>query len=229
MRTFAQKAIDFHQHLQLTLPDENIEVLNPFKQPEVMLLVSHFFEKYFNDQNQRTFLFGINPGRFGAGITGISFTDPLNLQNKCGIANNFVKKQELSSQFIYLIIDAWGGTEAFFAKFFLSAISPLGFTKNGKNLNYYDEKPLQKSLESFIEKTIHEQIEMGANRKCALCIGGGKNFQFFDQLNNSLKLFDQIIPLDHPRFVMQYRRKAIDQYVKKYLDALKYCESLGDK
>ena len=50
---------------------------------------------------QRHLLLGINPGRFGGGVTGIPFTDPIRLQNVCGIENNFEKKQELSSVFIY--------------------------------------------------------------------------------------------------------------------------------
>lgn len=228
METFAQKAIAFHRHLHLDLPFEDIEVLNPFQKKEVMLLVEQFFLKFFNDQNPRSYLFGINPGRFGAGITGISFTDPKNLEEKCGISNNLDKKHELSSQFIYLVIDAYGGPEKFFSNFFMTAISPLGFTTRGININYYDQKPLQKSLEPFIIKTMAAQFEFGAQPKCAICIGGGKNFKFLDQLNQSLKLFDKIIPLDHPRFVMQYRRKAISQYVKKYLDTLNFCESLNN-
>ncbi|OGG73047.1 hypothetical protein A3A38_01075 [Candidatus Kaiserbacteria bacterium RIFCSPLOWO2_01_FULL_53_17] len=30
--------------------------------------------------------------------------------------------------------------------------------------------------------------------------------------------FDTILALEHPRFVMQYRRKQLQEYVKKYID-----------
>ncbi|EAF3770136.1 DUF4918 family protein, partial [Listeria monocytogenes] len=33
--------------------------------------------------------------------------------------------------------------------------------------------------------------------------------------------FDTIIPLEHPRFIMQYNSKNKDVYMKKYLSALK--------
>jgi len=59
-----------------------------------MLLVEQFFLQFFNDKYPRSFIFGINSGRFGAGITGISFTDPGNLEEKCGIKNDLDKKHE---------------------------------------------------------------------------------------------------------------------------------------
>jgi len=229
METFANLAINFHRHLELNQDLQDIEIMNPFKKPEVMTLVGQFFMKFLHDHNSRSYLFGINPGRHGAGITGIAFTDPVNLEESCGIMNDFDKKHELSSQFIYRVIDAYGGPEKFYKSFFVTAISPLGFTKKGININYYDEKPLLQSLEPFISEMMLKQVEMGAGRKCAICIGGGKNYKFMMQLNDRLKFFKQIIPLDHPRFIMQYRRKQLDQYVKKYLDALNYCESLNLK
>jgi len=30
-----------------------------------------------------------------------------------------------------------------------------------------------------------------------------------------------VIPLEHPRFIMQYKSKSKDLYVKKYIDAFK--------
>ena len=91
-------------------------------------------------------MLGINPGRFGAGVTGITFTDPVRLEKECGIPNNFDKRQELSSVFIYDFIAAWGGAEAFYSRFFLSAVFPLGFTREGRNLNYYDDPQLMGRL-----------------------------------------------------------------------------------
>ncbi|MFI5224347.1 MAG: DUF4918 domain-containing protein, partial [Nitrospirales bacterium] len=65
-------------------------------------------------------ILGINPGRLGAGLTGIPFTDPLKLQNICGIENTLPKKAELSADFIYTMISAFGGPEAFYKKFYFS-------------------------------------------------------------------------------------------------------------
>ena len=81
---------------------------------------SDFYEKYYNDNNERYAFFGINPGRFGGGVTGIPFTDPIRLEKICGIPNDFEKKQELSSVFIYDMIDAFGGAAKFYKRFYIS-------------------------------------------------------------------------------------------------------------
>ncbi|HZK07039.1 MAG TPA: uracil-DNA glycosylase family protein [Bacteroidales bacterium] len=224
METFADKAIRFHQQLQLELPGSDVAVMNPFRDKAVMRMVTQFYKQFFDDNNPRTFLLGINPGRFGAGITGISFTDPIHLETKCGIVNDFDKKHELSSQFIYQVIDAMGGAKAFYSKFYFTAVSPLGFTRAGKNVNYYDEPAFKQLVLPFIQTTLQEQLAFGAGRRSAICIGGGENYKFLNRLNDELQLFEEIVPLEHPRFVMQYRRKSLDDYINKYLTTLKRCE-----
>jgi hypothetical protein len=227
MKTFAEQFNQFNEKLSLTVEVAGVEVLNPFLNESTLKISSDFYKKFYDDKQGRNFLFGINPGRFGAGITGIAFTDPINLEKYCGIKNTWDKKPELSSQFVYQIIEAYGGVDAFYSKYFITSISPLGFTKEGKNLNYYDIKALQQSLEPFIVETIKAQIGFGANTRCAICIGGGKNFKFLTELNDHHHFFDEVIPVDHPRFIMQYRRRQLDEYIKKYLDALKKCEAIN--
>jgi hypothetical protein len=222
-KTFADKAISFNKSIELKLNSDLIGVMNPFKNPEKLELTEIFYRKYFNDNHSRHFLFGINPGRFGAGITGISFTDPINLEKECGIVNNFDKKPELSSQFIYQVISAFGGPLEFYSEFFITAVSPLGFTQNGVNLNYYDSKELMNEVRPFIVKSIREQMDFGAHREVCICIGGNKNYSFLKKLNEEYRFFDEIIPLEHPRFIIQYRRKSVDQYISKYLEALDKC------
>jgi hypothetical protein len=228
METFADKAIRFHQHLQLELPGSEVTVMNPYQNASVMEMVKQFYKRFFDDDRPRTFLFGINPGRFGAGITGISFTDPIHLKTKCGIANGMDKKHELSSQFIYQVIDALGGAKTFYSNFYFTAVSPLGFTRNGKNINYYDKPELKQLVLPFIQTTLKQQVSFGANRRCAICIGGGENYKFLSRLNDDRRLFEEVVPLEHPRFVMQYRRKAVKEYVEKYLAALKRCKLVNN-
>lgn len=79
----------------------DVSFMNPYRDPNVMELCELFFTKYFNDKSKRVIIFGINPGRFGGGITGISFTDPVALESNCGITNHLNKRKEISSEFIY--------------------------------------------------------------------------------------------------------------------------------
>jgi len=49
--------------------------MNPFREnPEALIVSGKFYKKYYNDNNPRFLILGINPGRFGAGVTGIPFT-----------------------------------------------------------------------------------------------------------------------------------------------------------
>ena len=91
--TFSNEVISFYKSLKIGVPlPESCEILNPFKQTEVKKAVGEFYSEYYNDNLKRIFIFGINPGRFGAGITGIPFTDPSRLTEVCGIEHHFPKK-----------------------------------------------------------------------------------------------------------------------------------------
>ena len=222
MNTFAEKAIDFYSNLGIdTALPKGSGVLNPYADPAVRAVVRTFFTRFYNDRQMRTILLGINPGRFGAGITGITFTDPVRLEQDCHIPNPFEKRAELSSRFIYEVISSYGGCQPFFRRFFLSAVSPLGFVRDGKNLNYYDDRDLEKVIGTFIESTLRDQLRLGIRRDIAICLGEGRNMQYLEKLNRELGLFDRIIPLPHPRWVMQYRFRRKDEFTGKYLEVLR--------
>lgn len=222
MQPMADKLIAFYQSIK---PPRNlpagIEVLFPQKDKQVQALVKSFFTKYFNDDRPRNLMFGINPGRYGAGITGVNFTGPKQLKEECGIDHHLKLSSELSAEFIYEMINAHGGVNTFYQNWFIGAVCPLGFIKSDRNINYYDDPVLQKKVTPFIIDCINKQVAMGFNTGKCLCIGGEKNFKFLSGLNNEHKWFEEIIPLPHPRFILQYRRKQKDQYIHQYLSAMK--------
>ena len=221
--TFADRIIDFTRSLRpppIALPS-GFEWLYPYDNPETMRAMSAFYQKFYADNQVRTFIFGINPGRFGAGVTGVPFTDPVRLEKACGIQNGFQKKPELSSVFVWQFIHAYGGPEAFCRDFYITSLSPLGFVKSGKNINYYDDRQLQRAVEPFIVWNIRTQLDLGGRQETALCLGEGENFAFFKKLNDTHRFFREIVPLPHPRWVMQYRRKRVDEFVGRYVEALK--------
>ena len=197
-----------------------IDILHPQPNRHVMEIVKKFFEKFYNDNKQRKLMLGINPGRFGAGITGINFTGPRQLKENCGIDHPWGNHSELSAEFIYEMITQYGGPTTFYADYFIGAMSPLGFIKDRKNINYYDDKKLQHAVTPFITETLQQQIQMGFATDTCICIGGEKNFKFLKTLNEKHGFFQKIVPLPHPRFIMQYRRKKKQEYVKEWLDLL---------
>jgi len=195
--------------------------MNPYKDASVMGYMRAFLSRFYDDTRPRTLIFGINPGRFGAGITGVTFTDPVALADFCGVPNALPRRRELSSVFVYQVIDRIGGPEAFYGHFFLTAISPLGFTRAGKNLNYYDEPPLTRAVTPFIVESIRKQIALAGRRHRAIVLGAGANLRFFEKLNDEHGFFESVRGLEHPRFIMQYRLKKIEGFLDKYEETLR--------
>jgi hypothetical protein len=223
--SFAEKIISFYRELDFggSLPT-GINILNPFRiNPEVPIAISQFYRKFYNDNKRRYLVLGINPGRFGAGVTGIPFTDTIRLMEKCGIEIPGLRSFETSSVFIYEMIDRYGGPELFYADFYVSSVSPLGFTTAGKggkelNYNYYDSRELTTAIVDFAIESLWKQIGFGIERNIAFCLGTGKNFSFLTKLNDTFHFFDRIEPLEHPRFIMQYKSRAKQFYIESYLE-----------
>lgn len=227
MKTFAEKIINYNESLDFkgTLPAE-VHIMNPFKENNNVLEVSSaFYQKYYNDTNPRYLIMGINPGRFGAGLTGIPFTDSIRLKERCDITNyTRPTTYELSSVFIYDMIGQYGSEEKFYGHFFINSISPLGFTTKGKtgkevNCNYYDTKELTDAVYPFIVDNIKKIIELGLETDICFCFGTGKNHNFLTKLNKKYGFFGEIITLEHPRYIMQYKLKSKQQYIDKYIEA----------
>lgn len=218
-QSLADQLIKFYYELkpnQWKLPP-GIALLNPFSNSEIRPIFEQFYRKYFNDNQERHLIIGINPGRFGAGVTGIPFTDPKILESHCDIPNVMTKRNELSAIFIYEMIAEFGTLEEFYSRFLISSAVPLGFVKDGKNINYYDDKTLQSNLTTHIVSNLDDHISMGMRTDKLFVLGQGKNYKFIEKLNREIKRFDEVIPLPHPRWVMQYRLKRKQEYLDEYM------------
>ncbi len=220
MPVLAKQLIHFYKQLTPPPLPKGIGILHPQPDANVMKVVSAFFQKFYNDNASRKLMLGINPGRFGAGITGVNFTAPRQLKENCGIDHPWGNSSELSAEFIYEMITQYGGAAKFYGDYFIGAVSPLGFIKDKKNINYYDDKKLQQSVTPFITETIKQQLKMGFDTATCICIGGEKNYKFLNKLNEQEGFFQNIVPLPHPRFIMQYRRKKKQEYVEQWLELL---------
>ncbi len=225
----ADKILQFYSELHLNDRDlpKGVKSMNPYANtlPEVEKVIREFYYKYYNDNNPRGLILGINPGRFGAGITGIPFTDSYRLQEFCGIP--FPEDtRETSSVFVYDVIRDYGGAELFYNDWFIGAISPLGYIRqntrdNWVNWNYYDQPDLEKAVRPFIVEKLREQKAICGNPKNCVILGAGKNYTYLKKLNEQIGLFEKITPLEHPRYIMQYRLKRKEEYIQKFLGALR--------
>ncbi|MCD4731638.1 MAG: DUF4918 family protein [Bacteroidales bacterium] len=218
---FSEKVNDFNQFLKLDIQlPAGVEVMNPFEGKTTFELAKIFYNKYYSDSNPRTLLLGINPGRLGGGVTGIPFTDPVKLEINCSIKNDLQKKTEPSAGFIYYMINAYGGPDEFYNKYFIYAVCPLGFTKNGINYNYYDDKELEKAVTPFIIDSLKKVLTFNVDKEFCYCLGNGKNYKFLNNLNNIHYFFKKVVPLPHPRWIVQYRSKRYQEFIANYLNEL---------
>jgi hypothetical protein len=228
---WSDQILDFLNHLELSneiLPDKILPLI-PLKGPHAAVIqrvTTEFYQKYYNDAQPRRMIIGINPGRLGAGATGLPFTDTKRLEAFCDIKIPEFSTHEPSSVFVYEVIEAFGGPTAFYSQFYITSVCSVGFVeeKIGSsepvNYNYYDSKVLTQAVEPFIIEKLKEQISFGADTDVAYCLGTGKNFKYLEQLNQQHHFFKNIIPLEHPRYIMQYKNKDKELYVGKFLEAL---------
>lgn len=225
METFADKVIAFNKQLSYlgTLP-KGFDVLNPYlDNPETLEVMTQFYQKFYADNSLRKFIIGINPSRNGAGVTGVPFTDTKRLESVCGITMHSAYTHEVSSVFLYDMIQAYGGANAFYSDFYINSPFPLAIVKNTKrstwlNANYYDDNDLFLCVKEFMVESLKKHIALGLNTDKVYVLGK-KNATFLQRINNEVKLFGEMVVLEHPRFIQQYKSKEKLSYIEKYLRA----------
>ena len=223
MNTFADRVINFNTHLAYNdaLP-KGFDVLNPYMDnPETMEVMRAFYHKFYNDNRQRKFIIGINPSRHGAGVTGIPFTDTKRLESECGIVMKSAHTHEVSSVFMYDMIQQYGGVTKFYNDFYINSPFPLAIVRkasDGKwlNANYYDEEVLFKSVKDYMIATLKKHIALGVDTQKVFVLGK-KNATFLQKLNKEATLFGEMVVLEHPRFIQQYKSKEKQLYIDKFL------------
>ena len=228
--TYFEKIIKFNKTLEnfsVELPD-GFEIINPFngKQSEsVWKVVETFYSKFYNDTNKRHIILGSSPARCGSAVIGIPFEDAKHLEQETGICIDHFKINKSSSNFLFEVIERYGGFSEFYKNFYMNFVCPLGITRiNEKgrkvNCNYYENRELQNALEPFILNSLQTQLNFELEKSTCICIGSGENYSFLEKLNNKYNLFKKIISLEHPRYIMQYNSNRKDEYIDKYLLAL---------
>lgn len=226
MPTFAEKVITFNKQLHYhgNLPAD-FNVINPYlDNPETLVVMGQFYNKYYHDNLKRKFIIGINPSRHGAGVTGVPFTDTKRLYSACGIKMQSAHTHEISSVFMYDMIEAYGGPDIFYQQFYINSPFPLAIVQHKKpnnwiNANYYDDKQLFEMVKPFMVESLKQHISMGLETDTVFVLGK-KNATFLTKINKEEKLFGEMIILDHPRYIQQYKSKDKQLYIDSYIRLL---------
>jgi len=228
--TFAEQVLQFNDDLSresFDLPN-GFKIVNPYRGEEkeqVRKITTAFYKKYYNDDRPRRLILGSSPARRGSAVTGVPFEDVEHLQSETGIFidNFYINKS--SSGFLYDVIREYGGCEKFYNDFYMNFVCSLGIVRtnskgNEVNCNYYENKKLKEALYPFMVSTIRSIIEFRIDTSVCYCIGSGENYSTLLEINEKYNFFDAIIPLEHPRFIMQYNSKNKDIFMKKYISFL---------
>lgn len=224
--TIGDRIIQFNKELQYngTLP-EGFAVLNPYlDNPETIEVMTAFYHKYYNDNDSRRFIIGINPSRHGAGVTGVPFTDTKHLENDCGIPMLLARTHEVSSVFMYDMITQYGGVATFYKNFYINSPFPLAIVRKTPqgtwlNANYYDDINLFAMTKDYMIASLKKHIALGLDTS-EVYILGKKNAIFLEKLNKEASLFKKMIVLEHPRYIEQYKSKEKQLYVDKFVKVL---------
>ncbi len=229
-KTFADNVLEFNDYLAKISLDlfDNYTISNPFSsnnKEQIKKVTKAFYQKYYNDYNKRFLILGSSPARKGTAITGVPFEDAEHLYKQTGIMIDDFYINKSKSNFLYDVMDQYGGCEKFYKDFFMSFLCPLGIVNvnskgNKVNSNYYENKKLENILYPFIVDSLKRQIAFGIDTSKCYCIGSGKNFKVLTKINEQYKFFDKIVALEHPRFIMQYNSKDKNKYLNKYLNEL---------
>lgn len=228
-KNFSDSVLEFNEWLANISLDlfDNYKISNPFNgknKEQVKEITNAFYEKYYNDNNKRYLILGSSPARKGTATTGIPFEDASHLYKETGIMIDDFYINKSSSDFLYDVMEQYGGCKKFYKDFFMSFVCPLGIVNvnskgNEVNSNYYENRKLENALYNFIVDSLKKQISFGIDTSICYCIGSGENFKFLTKINEQYRFFDKIIALEHPRFIMQYNSKDRDKYLNKYIDA----------
>lgn len=210
---------EFKEKYQKELESEGISILSNFENN--LELIKQFREKYIIPNKPKIVLCGINPGRYGAGLTGIPFIDFNSLA--CLLPNIQENKSEKSASFIFSIIKEIGIIE-FFKTFYLTNLSCLGFTKNNKNYNYDQlNTEAQNVLFAFF---CNEMKEIEPSAIIPLSEQVEKDLykmQFKSLLSYDIKILKH---LPHPSYITTFKRKYEEDFKIEYNERLSQAKTV---
>jgi hypothetical protein len=170
-----------------------------------------FYRKYVEPFRPRVVICGINPGRFGSGKAGVPFLDFRALNELVGDTGR--NDTEKSARFFFDVVKHFG-QKGFYSTFYVTNVSWLGFTRDGRNINYY-------RLPEDIQAVILERFtyEMGLVKPTHIIATSLEVAKTLHVLKDEGKITaDTGLRLRHPRWCGIDRNH--DAGLQEYIDVL---------
>lgn len=204
----------FKEKFGSELLSNNVNILSDFLDNKQNII--QFHERYIKNSKPKIVLCGINPGRFGAGLTGIPFID----FNSLGKMLPFVESitSEKSAGFFFSVIQEFGIVE-FYKNFHVTNLSWYGFCKcnKGSNVNYYD---LRTDIQRYLIDIFVREIEY-INPEVIIPLST-QVYHELRALKESGEIKAEIGPrLNHPSWITTYRSRELSHWRNQYISVLK--------
>ena len=74
-------------------------------------------------------------------------------------------------------------------------------------------------LREFMIESLRKHLSLGLDASKVYVLGK-KNADFLKKINHEAKLFGEMVVLEHPRYIQQYKSKEKEFYIDKYLRLL---------
>ncbi len=217
MKSIVEDYFEFYEIFKNKYSDDlqskNIGILSNFIDNKANII--EFHKKYVQPNSPKVVICGINPGRYGAGKTGIPFIDFTSLSKM--LPNIDKEDSERSARFFFSVIEEFG-IENFYQNFHVTNLSWYGFYQldKMKNVNY-DNTNIATEIQIFlIDKFVEEMNYINPDIIIPLADVVLWELQSLKKKN---KLNAQIAPrLYHP--ASPIIAKDLNLWKKNYVDTL---------
>ncbi|HZL11862.1 MAG TPA: uracil-DNA glycosylase family protein [Prolixibacteraceae bacterium] len=212
MRNIVEDYFEFYETFKEKYSEilkiKNVGILSEFLDNKNNII--EFHKKYVQPNSPKIVMCGINPGRRGAGITGIPFIDTNSLSKMLPDISN--PKTEKSAKFFFSIIEEFG-INGFYRNVHVTNMSWFGFYEldKGTNINYNSlPTEIQNDL---IDKFVEEMDFINPN--VIIPIGDIVNWELLYNLKVKNRLNAEIGPrLYHPAYRLVDRKTYIETLTK---------------
>ena len=190
--------------LERLLHGTGIEILKDFL--ENWDAVLEFNRVFYAEGEPKTVLCGINPGRLGAGKTGVPFMDFRSLSKLIpGVTRD---DTERSAKFFYEVVNHFGARN-FYRSFYVGNVSWVGYSKERKNINF-DALPVpaRDAVLSFF------RYEMNRIKPSTVISLGGMVQETVKRVLDASVNTDLVLP--HPNYCAfpKIKDKCLRQYIE---------------
>ena len=214
-----EKIIDLHEDFYKSIQND-LEVKEKLEREKITILygfienrelVRLYYQAFYISKTPRIVLCGINPGKNGAGKTGIPFID-FNGASEL-FPNVDQDDKERSAQFILSVISEIGKMK-FHKNVYMTNLSWFGFIQDNKNMNYFD---LPTPLESVFTDSFLSEMEIVRPK---MIIPLSKDVeQALNKMTEEGRLNYPVGPrLPHPYYCSFGKRE--DKYKEKYVNRI---------